>query len=270
MKSKIMRKPTDQCLLCKAAQSSKTNSHILPRFISTGFMKQAGKGNKGFEIGGDKPITVQDSPKEDYILCDSCEAYFAVLEGYAAGSFKNWKDKIKDGSYSKRKIVDDLEIVSCNSANPNAVRLLIYSMFWRAGISSHGIFNGYSPRSELMESLRQILLLYKNLNRAALDITIENNPVHIYPIGITTIENVTDESAAVLAAINDGNPCSLNVDKFGFLLFDSIQDVPVVFRNFTNNVAKDCHFMVLSETLWRSVMVTRPLQIIAEQQKQNN
>jgi hypothetical protein len=35
-------------------------------------------------------------------------------------------------------------------------------------------------------------------------------------------------------------------------------------------VAGDCHFMVLSQTLWQSIMVTRPLQLVAEQEKTDN
>ena len=265
-----MRKATDQCLLCQSEQSTKTNSHILPRFISTGFMKQPGKGNRGYQIGGDKHEVIQDSPKEDYILCESCEAYFSVVEGYAADTFKNWQDKIQKGEYLKEIIVDDLNVVSCQSSNPNAVRLLIYSMFWRAGISSHELFDGYSPRSELMESLRQILLLFKSSNRKEFDDAIKKHPLQIYPIGITTVEEMTDGSAAVLAAINDGNPCSLNVDKFGFLLFENAYDVPLIIKDFTNINAVDCHFMVLSETLWHSLMVSRPLQLVAKQEKINN
>lgn len=47
-----MRNPTDECLLCKINTASKTNPHILPRFISTGFFGAKGAKRKGFVFKG--------------------------------------------------------------------------------------------------------------------------------------------------------------------------------------------------------------------------
>lgn len=260
-----MRKPTDKCLLCLSAKSIRTNSHIFPRFLSSDFMKQIGKGNRGYEIDGHSGQIVQDSPKENYILCDSCEKYFSVLESYASDTFKNWKRKLQQGKFLRSNICEDLDLVNCESSNSTAVRLLVYSMFWRASISSHDLFNDYSLRTELEQSLRQILLQCKNATQ--LDADMACKPTKSYPIVMSTCDQILAKTPAGLIALSGESPCSLIVDRFAFLLFEDRDDVPDQIKEFTNNDANDCRFLVLSYPLWYSLTVRSPIDLIIQQTK---
>jgi len=271
-----MRKSTDACLLCQANAANKTNSHILPRFISTGFFGAKGAQRRGFAFNGEnelslKPRTVQDSPKENYILCDECETYFSLLETASAPSLKFWQAKVASGKFKMTSIKSYLKVVEMATPDPVIMRLLVYSMFWRATVSSLEIFEGYDIDPSLTESLRCTLLKFKALNNADLQANLGSKKIILHPYSILTAESYRDETANVLAAINPGNPASLNVDKFGFILFKSEADISEqVMADFSNLKITDNQIMVVSEQLWHEVMVKRPLEMVAQQARKNS
>src|SRR5579863_8869011 len=163
-----MRKPTDLCLLCGRNAATKTNSHIFPRFISTEFLGKKGTPRRGFTLDSSvkpdkKPRVTQDSPKENYILCEECESYFSVLGSYSAGVFNNWKEKVRSGEFYKTTVNADISVINFITADPAIIRLFIYSIFWRAGISSHYLFEDYKLDRTIEKELRNILLSFKSL-----------------------------------------------------------------------------------------------------------
>ena len=279
-----MRQPTDKCLLCNVNESTKKNSHILPRFISTNFLGPKTGKRQGFSLDSQKPVSInkegevmsrpqriQDSPKEDYILCDECEAYFSILETGSAPLYNEWSTKVMKGEFKITKLHDQFSIVECLTASASLNRLFVYSMYWRTCISSHSLFSNYRLREVLEESLRSILLDYRTTTKAELIVKIEQKPIIIYPYCVMTAESFEDETANVLAALNPGNPASLHVDRFGFLLFESgvnLQD-QITF-DFSNKNDTDLKLMVLSEQLWYDVLIRRPIEMYAAQVKKNN
>lgn len=270
-----MRQPTDECLLCKINAANKTNSHILPRFISTGFLGIKGSVRKGFVLNGKnelttKPRIIQDSPKENHIVCDECEAYFSLLETASAPSLKFWQAKVEKGDFKMVIIKPYLKLVELNSPDPVAIRLLVYSMFWRTSVSSLEIFKNYELDPELTESLRSNLLEFKALTKVDLETNIKAKKITLHPYTAMTAGAFKDETANVLAAINPGNPASLNVDKFGFYIFKAEEDIAHNFMaDFSNLKLSDNKIMVVSKQLWYDAMVKRPLEMAAEQAKKN-
>jgi len=269
-----MRKPTDICLLCQAAPADKTNSHILPRFISTNFLQEPGKGRRGYEIGADqvqgrKAKVIQDSPKENYILCSSCESFLSIIEGLAADTFKNWRFHLTNGDFSEKKILPPhLSLINCGINNALPSRILIYSMFWRASISSHPLFDGYNLNKQLQESLRTSILSIKGENRAEVIEKINTIKVILHPYTALTSFNFIDSTANSLAAISDNIPASLNVDEFGFLLFPDIASItPEIISPLSNIKELDHYFVVLDKDLWHSIMVKRLIDEVVTRNK---
>ena len=74
-----MREPTDDCLLCTTNKATKTNLHIIPKFIGKTILSDGDK--KGYILDlkktNNKVEKVQDSIKENYILCPSCDSSMA-------------------------------------------------------------------------------------------------------------------------------------------------------------------------------------------------
>ena len=245
--------------------------HILPRFISTNFLQEPGKPRKGFELGtehidGKRPKTVQDSRKEDYILCSDCEHYFSIIEGLAADTFKNWRTHLAGRSFTEIPITPPhLSVVECGANIAMYSRLLVYSMFWRASISSHDVFRGYKLEGRLEESLRGNLHSVKAENRANVIAKINATDIILHPYTALTSRDFKDSTANSIAAINDQIPASLNVDQFGFLLFpDSASITPEIIAPLSNIVAVDHKIALIGADLWHSIMVERLMKEVVK------
>lgn len=274
-----MRQPTDDCLLCRINKSTKKNSHILPRFISTKFLGAKGAGRVGYSLDDktkvsidengevtSKATKIQDSPKEDHILCEECEAYFSILETDSAPLYNFWDKKVANGEYKRLHLNPHFNVVLCVSANQLINRLFVYSMFWRASISSHDLFEGYNLNANFEESLRVALLSYKGNTKGEVLNNINQLPVPIYPYSMLTADSFKDETANVLAALNSGNPASLHVDRFGFFLFECVGDLKdILNRDFANRDNQNLYLMILSQQLWSDVVVGRAIQMFAEE-----
>ncbi|HEV7330934.1 MAG TPA: hypothetical protein VGN63_07845 [Flavisolibacter sp.] len=274
-----MRKATDKCLLCEVNDATKKNSHILPRFISTNFLGPKGGKRQGFSLNSETPVSisesgevisnpkkVQDSPKEDYILCDGCESYFSILETDSAPLYNQWIEKVNKGEYRIEQLHNDLSIVECITANKPLNRLFVYSMFWRVSISSHPLFNHYKLNSNLENSIKSILLKYKTIKKGDLVSKVTQHPVHIHPYSVFTAKSFKDETGNILMAYIPENPATLHVDRFAFLLFNSISDLKNKINfDFSNKYDGDLMLVVISENMWQEVFVKTPLYKLAEQ-----
>jgi hypothetical protein len=83
-----------------------------------------------------------------------------------------------------------------------------------------------------------------------------------------TAHSFADGTANAVAAVKAEDPASLNVDRFGFLLYkhrESIRD-PFFFLG-SNIYEADRKMMILSETLWYEIMVKRLVGIVVEEMK---
>lgn len=267
-----MRKPTDICLLCQANLAAKTNSHIYPKFLSTNFLGAKGTPRKGFDLSSDKildnkPRVIQDSPKEDYILCEECEAYFSVLEGIASDIFINWQSKVDQGEYSLNPIIDGLDIVECNTADKRTIHLFIYSIFWRVSISEIDLFENIKIAADFEEELRAILMAYRQSKRSDYLNALNATPnFKIFPKSIITAKSFIDETANMLFAPFSFDPYCLVVDRFSLMLFRTADEIKIdfikAFSNLTNN---DCRIMIFSEQLWHDTILKRPFELLAKQ-----
>jgi hypothetical protein len=267
-----MRRQTDFCLLCQANLATKTNSHIYPKFLSTNFLGEKGKPRKGYELSSDKildqkPKVIQDSPKEDYILCEECEAFFGVLEGIASDTFIDWQAKVDSGEFSLFNISDELDIVECKSANKKAIHLFIYSMFWRVSISSIDLFENVRIDQGFEDELRTILLSYKQTKRTDCLHALSAKPnFKIFPTTIITAKSFSHKTPNMLFAPFSFNPYCIVVDRFSFMLFKTEDEIPKnCIKHFSNIKIDDCRMIVFSEKLWHDVILKRPYQILAKQ-----
>lgn len=266
-----MRKPSDLCLLCQAKLAAKTNSHIYPKFLSTNFLGTKGTPRKGYELSSDKILdkkskVIQDTPKEDYILCEECEAYFSVLEGIASDTFIKWQDKVANGEYSLNNIIDGLDIVECNTANKKTIHLFNYSLFWRVSISSIDLFKNVKISQDFENELRTILLTYKQTKQKDyLDALSARPNFKIFPTSIITAKSFIDETANVLFVPLSYDPYCIVVDRFSFMLFKTANDIKQDFiKAFSNIKIDDCRMMVFSEQLWHEIIVRKTLGLLAK------
>jgi len=267
-----MRKPTDTCLLCKANSATKKNSHIYPKFLSTNFLGPKGAPRRGYDLSSDKiaenkPRVIQDSPKEDYILCEECEAYFGVLEGIASQVFGSWEQKATDGEFSRNKIIEGLQMLEVNNVHNQTIHLFIYSIFWRVSISLDPFFKNVNIADEFEEELRQLLMLYRHANKTDYLNAVSANPsFKIFPWTAMTADSFKDETANLLFAPFSYDPYCILVDRFSFMLFRSPDDIKQdFFKGFSNLQMRDCRMMILSQELWHDAILKKPYELLVKQ-----
>lgn len=266
-----MRKPTDLCLLCQTSLATQTNSHIYPKFLSTNFLGTKGTPRKGYELSSDdildgKPKVIQDSPKEDYILCEECEAYFSVLEGIASNTFINWQAKVDSGKFSLKKVVDGLDIVECNTSDKKTIHLFNYSIFWRVSISSIDLFESVKIAQDFEDELRTILLNYKQSKRADYLTALAATPnFKIFPTSIITAKSFADQTANMLFVPFSHDPYCIVVDRFSFMLFKTEYEIKqYLIKDLSNIKIDDCRMMIFSEQLWHDTILKKPFELLAK------
>jgi hypothetical protein len=156
------RSPTDLCLLCKKTAADKRSSHIIPKMMTK---KMFGTPARGYVVTTHKNShsrMVQDSAKENYILCTSCEARFEKVETYIARRFflryRNPAYKVEfpitplDSS-----VFNGLDIMTLLQVDRGMMRLFVYSILWRSSISSVEELEAFNLASEIEEQLRNEL-----------------------------------------------------------------------------------------------------------------
>lgn len=272
-----MRKPTDNCLLCKQNLSSKENSHILTRFISTSFIK-AGGAKKGNSLSSDSVLKtendavilaeveyIQDSPKQDYILCHECENYLGIVEGLSRDTFISWREQVDQSKFNLVHTNTPLDIVECVSSNPRVIRLFVYSLFWRASISDHKMFDGYKLSDFIEEDLRQILFKYKAQYKRDFLENVNAAPYfNDYPYSALTTIEFNDDTICSLFAPTTNDPYSLIVDRFIFMLYPDKkhrEDTPL--KEISNKEHQDCFLVVLPQDSWQELNRIPILHLLA-------
>ena len=140
------------CRLC-LRDSKLCHSHIIPEFL----YKPLYENRKFFAVRlGQEPkqYTLQKGARE-YLLCADCENQFSKYEGYTRDIvFGNPRKPIKRQRITHNQeqalLLEDLDYKS--------LKLFQLSLLWRAGISSHPLFEEVKLGENHAEKLRNLLL----------------------------------------------------------------------------------------------------------------
>lgn len=271
-----MRSPIDLCLLCDENPATVKNSHILSKFISTGFLISKDGSRRGYKLDsatfskGKKKI-VQDSPKEHYVLCEDCESYFSVLEAIASRCFKNWKEKMKSGEYSMEDIGRGGFVVNCDTAHKRAIHLFLYSLFWRADISSLDTFANFKIEdSAFKEALKEELRRFrKTKEKDFVEILDSSTTFKIFPSGVFTVYSMSDPTENLIMILLR-YPYQIVTDSFVFYLFKDENDIEnKELHKYHNLKEEDCRIIVFPESLWKKVFLHPAHKPFAEQAVKN-
>ncbi len=221
-----MRTIESECLLCRTNKATKTNSHIVPKFVTKSLL---GNDNlkRAFTIassGADRPpIISQDSPKEDFILCPECESYFSVLETEASRNFFNgiwagtpgpkFMNKTSSGKMMYKELVQMHRVL---------FHLFIFSIVWRCSITSIRLFQYLKLNESEGEGLRKTLLLFKALTLEGLlaKLTAENEAA-LFPsyYVLLTSQAFTDQTRnVVFIPAGNKNPYFLVLNQFQLMI----------------------------------------------------
>jgi hypothetical protein len=251
-----MRTPEDICLLCKTRKATKTQSHIIPRFMTKSIFGLERRRGYLLDIGNaHKPTEVtQDSDKEDYILCPECEKFIEICETYFAARIQNrlWKPHFENqffdsnnGHGIRRKI--------CNEANQWIFRLFIYSIVWRCSISQTKTHSSFSLGKEEEEILRSILSEFISSSQSELLALIETrfHKISVIPFVIFTAESFNSKTGNVISSNPySKNPYYIELNEYTLLITFVEQNKLEVFKFLLNDDDSKIKIGFFSNEIW--------------------
>lgn len=154
-----MRQPIDICLLCNEKNSTKENSHLIPKFFGKGIFYGT-KPRHGILIDNNGTTTkIQDIIKEDYLFCADCEKGFSIFETYCSLRLERLNNLRYFNQFKKFKR-GEFEYLECKDLDIRIFNLFIYSIVWRVSISNHYGFLKFKLPTQKEEELRKVLKEY--------------------------------------------------------------------------------------------------------------
>jgi len=196
-----------------------------------------------------KTETCQDSAKEDYILCPSCEKYFEVLETYVSEFLHK---RILHKKYSDNFSFDSqgqINFIRCLKLNLLVSKLFFISIFWRCSITQKKPFNVFHIDEE--EVLRVKLLKFKvNKIQELLNInSVEfNDENEIIVIKSTNLFEQSKNFIYAQKAQTQDYGIVMN-EYIVYLLFD---ETPMknIFEKFKNNTKEEFKVILVNDSTW--------------------
>lgn len=160
------------CKLCQNREADKPNSHIIPKFLAKRLFEFT-KPRHTLSINRKgESRKIQDTPKENFILCKICEKRLEYLETLISkkvtsiNNYNNLKDKFTIKEYGKNKILE------CLNISPIGFKLFVYSLVWRASISNLPEFETFKLDDKTEAELRMFLDKSLKTNNSELVISI--------------------------------------------------------------------------------------------------
>lgn len=159
-------RPTDLCHLCETEYASQRDSHILPKFMGKILFKDNSRHHvyrvsaESFQL---KPEILQDTIKESYLFCPSCESYLGILDGY----FSEHVHKLilhNQGPVYFDSTTDsvDTTILSSKKSDPLMSFLFIDSILFRCHLSNISPFQNFSLPPITFTEIKIQLLKFKS------------------------------------------------------------------------------------------------------------
>lgn len=244
-----------KCNLCLINQADKLNSHIIPKFLSKRIFEHTKPRYTLAMRKTGKTFKIQDTPKEDNILCKECEKRFEIIETLfsrnfnSINNFNNLKNEFNIVPFGKNKILE------CLNVNPTSFKIFIYSIIWRASISKLKEFDKFKLSDEVEDKLR--FFLNKNLCLShsellnSLDKIVDVPEYHFI---VFKPEFRNESTRGILSAYQ------INLNQFGiftvdFIIFIHIKDESIdSFIKSVSNKQNEKVRLLLAETdAWRKL-----------------
>lgn len=199
-----MRTSSDTCLLCMKNLADQKNSHIIPKFFNKGLFEGT-RPRKAYLLGKNKfKKTIQDTVKENYLLCSNCEDKFNTLETYISLRLR----KIGDNRYlDDFRIFKKRDYMYYESLNirPEISQLFWYSLVWRISVSEHLAFSNFKLDIDVENELRKILTNYTQATQSDLIGYLDNNSLLFkYPFVLIRPQKFLRPPQSHMAAVGMG------------------------------------------------------------------
>lgn len=259
------RTPDDSCLLCKINKASKTESHIISKFL--GKSLKISNNNKFNLISSElKNKPIQDLPKVDYLFCPDCEKKFEIIETEVSRILSQINNDAFSGDFTIKNINDESDIIKHNHLEPVFLYLFVYIQTWRIaafvnkiminikmeGINDYRLFEYFRLGEETEEKLRitinENLFISKTEFLNNIDKIKQN--LTIFPFVLFTHQGIIQkESGFFYANTPDYFTTLLYMNNFKLVVFFN-NSFPNAFSKYINKNIDDAGISILNDGLW--------------------
>lgn len=235
--SKATKEVPRVCRLCNANPADKTNSHIIPKFLCKGLFESTSPRHTLSINRKGRARKLQDTPKENHILCSSCEKRIEVIETHFARLFNDVHRYPELPDQFQLKILGVQQYLECVMIHPTLYKLFIYSLVWRPSISSLLDFRLFELPEKVEEELR--LFLDANLSLSKLDlmsgVDVAINYIPLYHSCLIKPIEKSESSRGVFTCcnMNETSHLLLLVD-FGLFFYTDESAIGGVLERFSN------------------------------------
>lgn len=219
-----MRTSNDICLLCDTNNATKENSHIIPKFIGKSILSESTI-KRAYIVDtnrGHLPADfTQDTVKENYLFCPTCELYFSHLETYIAKRLHKrlWTERYAE-QFPRFENQGGITWKVCSEVDKTIFRLFVYSIILRCSLSSNKLHAGFNLDSAEEIILKTDLRLYLSNTYKELmgKMRATDNEISILPFVIYTshsFQNGTKNN--IYTSSHNKNPYVLHLNDYVIL-----------------------------------------------------
>jgi hypothetical protein len=251
------------CTLCQQNEATQKNSHIFPRFFKRNYLKSK-KGFFYYNFSGQKvDRKVQDLPKQDYIFCPECESRFQTLEHYASLYLNSSYSSTEKTDFPTMKQRSDCQFALI--CDPKIFTLFVYSLIWRAHISTDDAFKDFILPKKCETDLRKTIYevvptkISELQSRLHLLKNQRWNYIFIKPEkkeGIYHVINYNDNVSANGIAF-------IHTFEYAIIFVLNRKRLPNNFKYYVNRNFETFRFLMMKTKLWNST-----IEIITNQLKE--
>lgn len=254
----------DRCLLCLTNEPNKRNSHIVPKFLTKGlFSLEHHRKTLTIHKTG-KSRLLQDTPKEDFILCVNCEKRIEVIETEFAPIIRNIHNYRKRPVDFEHVIQGQMEYLRCISVDASLFNLFFYSIIWRLSVSRLDSYGTLKLPLAVEEDIRSFLHNNLCLTKRELMTKVRNEIVSpAYHIVLIKPKIKTDPSGGMLSA-HSYNEVEHLITLVDFVLFFFVNEhvIQPSLKQITNSlnptfligIGDNKHWIELNSMLYHQVL----------------
>lgn len=265
MKSEeLMRNKTDNCLMCLRNKATKKNSHIIPKFLGIKMLDVGNNRRRGHSISTGKTKNgklfgefVQDIPKEDFLVCPTCETKLSIVETCCAPVLKSIMDEDINESKVEIKNEENQEYFEFKELDSIIFHLFVYSLIWRISISQKKVFKNFKLLNNEEEELREIL--DHNLRDTKVDFwerinSIDRLGFQPHKFTLITSKNIDSKRTCIFANLSSKNPYYILIHKF-LLLFGFKNSTDFINKSMVNeDINQSIKIKIRSTEDWNKMM----------------
>lgn len=189
------------CKLCEKNKADKKNSHIISKFLGKRLF-EGKKPNHSVLIGkGGTNSKIQDTIKEDFLFCSSCEKRMEIIETYFARRINEILNYPQHPYKFEKRIIENQKYLIASNIIPHLYKLFIFLQAWRISISTSNEFKKFNFPSDMQNKIREFIDNNLQLSQKELLDSVENISSTLEIDNCFIIpENSTEETRGIYTA----------------------------------------------------------------------